>query len=1205
MDSTLPLYRQFTRRLFILASSFILFLVAAVTLYYHGQQDLLALKKQQFPAIAKQMQQQQLLHKHQQLLNEMLTSGNAEQFAMQQQMLEANLLDLIASSEQSRAVLEPLLRRLQRQTENALRLAASSRRNIQLKESVLIQLTLVVDSVKTLVSQQITQQNQLYRDLTQGNLSSQSKSNRAIKLSELTMRLAENRQLLNTLTASLVMFQQLDLHYDLIEFEYLQQQSQQALSRWLDPDTAPLSSKPKVLLEQTKVLNNLLFSEQNTFAKWRGQLRRFDAYRAELTAQQTELTPLIEQVMVREVATYIPFNQQLANELVKFKLDIQPKHITWLALALLVLLLISFFAALISVRRKLKRYGQQSYVLVDELITQGKVIHPIPSAEMADIITAIKKLARPEFSEAAFKKQQQKQQQMAEMMTRHSGHVFWVLPLTSKRKRQQILQLLGSKDTQLHWRHCFCRADVRAILRAARSAKKKQQRETLTLLSKYEKPIILSVEYYHNVWCGSLADATKWQALTAENEQLTLQLQQLAQAHVDTNIRISNVASKQLAEIMVQQQLHSLSAQNEQVIYQLLQQLQHWHQQQAIAAQLRSDDFVLTLAKVNFSNELHCALLTAGKAQQANKNTLYLNAADQVATWVTLDSRLFQTMLVSICERLLAGQQGAELEINVRLVDVNSAQQIIRMSFAVSNASCWQSLTQTSNELAADADINPEYSENQSDYLKDLQLIFNLGNKAHQQLEEAAKFSFELPLALAEALADDKQMPAVTLSQRNILVIATDSGSRQRLCQHLAVSQAEVETMHDVTLFRRQLSLKHLSKYPLDVIVLSPEVYRSDFALINDHLASLPASVQPKLLVIQPHYQCNFAQWGLYAESQSPWLGEQLVLGISSLLASNKSSNLLIAPEIFKPYQYVKSQVEVLLAVADIKKHQLLVRLLQWFGLQVKVSSEPASLQRQWRTGQFLVMISEWLPTELTINQALTPRRGVFLLTDKVENQQSLAVNAIPNEWHSGHLAPILDIQQLSKQLAPWLKHGTENAQSANNKQHLAAISHQVDAKREDLNEKIVATETYNNQDAPLQPLDQALDFSLPLSADYIDAAQAFDLARFAQNQGSAELAAYMLDDYLANIQQHTLALEQAIEQVRYPEALTQLEKLQHLANLLVAETLCEQCQSLRLLVESLAKQKEAALPAKQQLQPALNHFTLCVKQLTEFVESI
>jgi len=1208
MDSIQPLYRQLTSRFYLLALSFFLLFFVGFSLYFQYVQDLVGLKSQQFPAIEQHSQRQLLLNKNDRLLNNIITSQSPTRFDEDYQSLKENLKNITKLSQYNRLLLEQLTHRLQIQAENISRLSENNLRNLQLKDSVIIQLTLVADSLSNLITDQTRQQKVLYRQINQEKSTARIAIVRAKELSSLVDSLYINRELQQGIIDTLVMFNQVDLQYDLVEFDYIQQKIQSVINYFLENsnDTTNKTIDENALIEQVTALNKLLFNEQNTFAKWRGQLRMAADFQAVLIKQRDELSPLLDKPLVLQPLKSSNVEQQLLTLLAKGNIDLQPKHYVWFIGCVFVLLAIIFISLIFSLRRKVQRFGVQSTDVVEKFVATGEVLVKVPGVEVTQIINSIKQLSKPLHSEADFQEQQKNHQMYTALMSRHTGKVFWQLPTLSKKQQQQLRALLGIKFTSKHWRKCFSRVDVLAILTLARQAKKNNSVERISLISNQKKAIALTIEYIEGAWCGSLCNAEKNRALKDEKIQLQEQIQQQNQADKLAIIANSKEALSLTNNVLILRQMLSLTQGDEPLVYQLLQKLVRLNEQYKTRAQLRVDHFVLTLSTVSLANEMHTALTNVSLTQVKNNNHVYLNMADNLAATVTLESELFQSMITTICQEMLTDQYGVELNVNLQVVDVNSAQQTVKMSFVINKASHVQTSQRVINALALSDEISTDLGATTYHYLQDLELVFNVSNKISESLDLGGKFSFTLPFAVAGDLSQPSKDKAVKLAKCSILVIATDKLSRERICQQFSDSKALVETMQDLSLFQRQISIKHLTKNRLDVVILSPEVYYSDYDLITQHLASLPAKVQPKIMVIQPFNCGALKRTGFFSVSNLPWYIDELITSVAQILTETNNINLSVEPEIFSPYRFSPSLVEVLLGVSEPNKYGVLIRILHWLGLQVTLASGPAQLERLWLSGRFSVVISEFPAFDFNTIDSLNAVRGVFALQKNSDNKQDFfdALN-LPKLWYGDYLAPALDIQKLTQQLSPWLKSDISMGEGADFVTPRRQQRQQADKINTTQSPSSVKADVISEPVLSMAEIEQPFDFPLDLEPESELTGDAFDLSKYAQNQGSAELAAFMIDEYLADISANTQALSKAIDEQNYDLAEQILQSLIKLAKVIAATPLLTQCEELSQMIIASRTEGDLSPQQKEALQGQLNQLKLCLVQLTEFAEAI
>ncbi len=1193
MDLTLPLYRQLFGRFLSLIVVFLLVIITSVGLYLYQSQQLLSLNTQYLPEFKQHNSRQALLVSHERLMNTVIGSQTAVEYRKSYKTLTDNLKQLAGLSRKNRQLLGQLSQRMQLQVENVIRLNDSARRNIQLKDSVVIQLTLVADSLSELIANQYQQQNDLYLQINSDRLTDRVTAVRAVALSKVATSLNRNRELHRLLVDCLVMFTSLDLQYDLIEFDYLQQRASTGFQKWITQveQSSDISSAEATLKEQVIVLNNLLFIEQNTFAKWRGQLSRALDYRTELLLQKAELSPFLAKVLDVNLPETTPLNKQLASWFSEVGIEVSEQDYIWLIAAIYILFTLVFITLLVRLRTRLKRFKDASKTIIAEYIQTGASAHEAECEEIQQAIAGIKQIRKPKYSEADYLNLLKEQQFLNAFMSQHSEHLFWQLPDISPVSQKTLLPLFGTEKTVSHWRHLFSRNDVSAILTSAREAKRSQNVQRLLLVTHQESEITLSIEFINNSWRGSVCSAQKLQQLNSENQRLQQQLSQQSQNEKLNIINSSEHVSRAIAQTILNQQLDALALQKSDNGHaQILSQLRSWSQQQKVSAQLRRDDYLLSLSDVNIIDELYIATANVQLQAPSNHNVIYVSADDNVNPDVTIESALFQSLIREVSSILLAKQHQASLDVSLQVIDVNSAQQTICFNFLLSNASCKKTLTEALECLNFTTEATSANCSVEVEYLRDLMLVFNASNSENVVIDDSGKFAFEMALVNAEHVdskkVSERYQPPV-FAKANVLVVATDVRSRQRICNILNNTKLTVDTMRDLTLFQRQLSIKHLTENTVDVLIISAEVYHSDYKLIAQHIASLPEKLQPKLLISQQLIEQELASTGVYSTCFAPWYQVDLLHQLSLLLTDKRKNNLLIASEVFGQQRFLVNQVELLFAVAKPDEHQLLLRLLHWLGFRITLVSSAQQLEEHWQTSQYLLLVSELLTAELSMNANVKFPRGIFCIDEQQSIENYFNSQAIAEEWQATVMPPALDIQAIIQLFTPWLrpvlshKHGLTNA--LNNSNAEAEIS--LGLAKENFKEQAVCAES---DEIALE--------------DSVENAY-FDLTQYAQNQGSAELAAIMLDDYLFDIEQLLLEFSDLIEQNNSRLALLRLNSLIQLSKVIASEPLLQLChetkESLSQANDELSKQ-DTALMQQQVVQ--LNH---CFSQLVGFAESI
>ena len=232
--------------------------------------------------------------------------------------------------------------------------------------------------------------------------------------------------------------------------------------------------------------------------------------------------------------------------------------------------------------------------------------------------------------------------------------------------------------------------------------------------------------------------------------------------------------------------------------------------------------------------------------------------------------------------------------------------------------------------------------------------------------------------------------------------------------------------------------------------------------------------------------------------------------------------------------QYLVMPIEVLIAVKAPDKYLRLQQLLQAMGLQVTLVSCALMLQQYWQSGRFAILMTEFdyqpftafMIDEEEIYSTRTPlTRGVFSLS---ELRDFNAKSERYSHWLHGALKPDCSVSELVTALQPWIKEqGCKNL-----------------IKEEKALQ--VADGTLSEEQVVLSPVEK----------EY-----SFNFERYLKNQGSAELAIYMLDEYTT---ENRLLVEELCQAVAVHDGKKADDVIQALlvnARILAAERLQHFCQ--------------------------------------------
>ncbi|MCP4986269.1 MAG: hypothetical protein GY928_09460 [Colwellia sp.] len=185
--------------------------------------------------------------------------------------------------------------------------------------------------------------------------------------------------------------------------------------------------------------------------------------------------------------------------------------------------------------------------------------------------------------------------------------------------------------------------------------------------------------------------------------------------------------------------------------------------------------------------------------------------------------------------------------------------------------------------------------------------------------------------------------------------------------------------------------------------------------------------------------------------------------------------------------KYLAMPIEVLLAVRAPEQYQRLQQLLQGMGLQVSFVNSEILLENKWRSGRFAILITELSCTPFThfmMEDKLTKQdisglpRGVFTL----DSILSFEVNDAFSHWAIGKLNANSSIDELIAAMQPWVK-----------------------AKQSKLASPDISTKVKSISEKATGLMD------VPASTAQT---HCFNFEHYITNQGSLELALYMIDEY-------------------------------------------------------------------------------------------
>lgn len=556
----------------------------------------------------------------------------------------------------------------------------------------------------------------------------------------------------------------------------------------------------------------------------------------------------------------------------------------------------------------------------------------------------------------------------------------------------------------------------------------------------------------------------------------------------------------------------------------------------ALESKIRSESTVLTLIDVNLVDAIHAILMNKQAAQQGVNNQLYFSQDEQLFALAKLDLRLFQQLIGSFIDIALWDCRDAQLHLHLQLQDKSAGQQLVNVSIKVEVKG-----------LVALPNLVNSLVDYQTTKLQESPLIgifTTLFAKQHGEnitahlIDDGFKLNFDLPLAITSSLTVRK-LHEVKLVGTNIMLLSSNEILIKLFKAFIQSASGQYEVLTRIDSFEQQFSAKKLSLRKVDVLVVASDVAQENMTLITEQFSQLPASFQPKLMVLQSE-KLPLDDFGFYTQSESLLFKDIFLQNIETLLSNDTRSNQLLSSEQCQQARNVASELPVILAVNSPQEYQSFQRLLRWFGLQVYVVSHADAQQELWQTGLYCLLFTEFVEASLLEmpNKPLIDI-AVFSLADERPSSDG---NPYFDDWHLGQLTAQATVADLQVALAPWLKYITPVGRIENVEQGLPdELSLNINSDNDESEHETVITE-------------------LVASLAEQNEAAVFDFSQYLHHQGSVELALFMLDDYSKDNHQQLDILIEAIKAKDFDTGKVAITDLQCNAKILSASTLEQLC---------------------------------------------
>ncbi len=942
----------------------------------------------------------------------------------------------------------------------------------------------------------------------------------------------------------------LDLQMPESSFELLSQQVEQFFALFTELE----SYSPSVFLgtdaiEQAETLEGLLMTEQRLIGKWRGYLRLYQEYQDML---RTSLLPNLKSTNMVASASSAKQSVVTKNNAVVFGVNLSNEQINQLLLGFFAANLVVLLWLLISLYKSINRHKNQLLQSVEQLISGEEQANAgYASQEIDQVCQLISKIASPLHTEQQYQTLKSSLTKQLDDVAQLSKTAHWMIDQGKfnhdNHKRLDLVTELVTSDYK-SWRQVFAREQLDKILKCARDVQKNNQTQQLKTTTVLGIPLVLNISKKDKQWFGTLSKDTDNAALLKAVEQLETEKTQAIE-HANKKIITSG---HRLSKMLVQAMLHSqnialVSGTSVQSSYRPLTRMFEWVRQQQLIAQLSLNDQVRNLQDVVLVNEIDCAVYNILSEANLQQNRVILQCDENLASGAQVDVRLFGRLLVAFSRLALKDEFKSTLKLSVSAIDQSAGQQLVKITASVNTAKSINKLP-AHIKLLNEGALDSHHTGVESYFFA---LLERLHGKSLQAglTDNGYSLSFEIPITTS--IQAQTKMAEFPFSPTNILVICSDKTKQQVVKKYLDLPSTKVEGLEKVELFSKQFDIKSLNRRKLDLVVYIDR-QNDSLTSISKHIEQLPKSKQPKLLVLQDSYHISLAKQGLYSLASAPLSRVAILQECERLLRTDDMNNLLVSSDSFKTIQYLPSQVDLLLAVKSPQQHQSLWLVLQWLGFNVKVVCHGKSMQKHWQTGRYLVLFNEFEQSpfiELETGKSIA--RGVFnfFADEVIALDEKEAV--IGKNWEFGVIPDITNVNALIKLLSSWLKKSPTSLVQSKAKEKI----NQANADQSASSSSLVHAKIFDSN-----LIDQ-----LP---------PAFDLKQYADNQGSAELAVYMLDEYIMSISENIQILESNLAKKSYQSFDRPLQQINLTANILSAKGLLQICQQLNHALKNEAYDK-------------------------------
>lgn len=1132
MDSKTSLHKQLAAHFTKISLVFLLSVFLLLYLIYARETELQTVNSAAVPALQQQAKLHHLTWQSMVLFQQLTNSSNATEFTDKHQQLLSLLAQIKQITPVGKRQFSLIVDRFDTLSVNAKALTNHAEINELLHKTALIQLQLVRDQLEQEIANKQPALDKLSEQITEDKVSDSVTVSRA----KARLNLANDIGLLTKTQEQVielqVLFQRLSIRSSLPDFNHLTNNFSQLLTLWqpaLDEFSRIEGSNNKLLLVIHE-LQQLLFGEQNVVAKWRGHIRVAQQYLEQVNVERQNALTILQRVKLPKVSQ-TEFPGYLANILAPYTTY---QYRTFL-LAILIVIGVLYLILILQIRsskRRLKHYEDNLLSVVERSVLGEKVIkEQLSTRSLVTVHEEISQLNKPIHNEQDYQQLQAKLNRRQMFCLTHLDAIYLEVTSVQSKIPSELRALLseGSDKQYNTWHDVFSREKIYVLLHTAKQSKHQHVTQQCIVENNWQASFSFTIRY----------DNGLWNILVQNRHAYTALQHSLEQSIQDANLAIDTLKKqhvRQLTELQLAITRALLTTQNSvksyeehyNQLYRRLQETVIWCQQ-ALFIGSGNEEHEYS-ADINFINFAHSVANNIALEQKAKSNRILLTVSQNIAHQVTLTQPYASDCLLAIGKLVLQDQISAALFLSIALKDVNPGQQVLTVRYQVKQATTNASVPGLVTLLAKQG--------SSLDAPLVIQYIHALCYKLHinelriEPQENGFDLSFEFPLAIASNT--EQNVEAFSFSQQHLYLVTADRYLKQFISESIQACDGKLEVFSTAKQVKETLHLTHLKKHTDAVLLITPEIAQKDIDAITNHFSGLPDKVIPKLFYIQGFNGSQLTRNGLCSVSDNALSNIQLQQSLLALTKEGELTNRMLMQAELSQYHYRTTKVQVLLASSNIVNLAPLITLLQWAGVKVKTVCEVTQAISYWQSGRYSVLLTDFSQSpyvELSAGKKLT--RGVFQLG---KNTFSVAQPTMFQHWQVGQFACIHDVDALLTQLAPWL--------SPLPPLELIETSSKSLKKAAPVSRQRLAIQGSARQEASLKP--------------------AFDLTTYTENQGSPELAVYMLDDYLQDISQAISTINTALNTEHKAELNESISLLINRSKIVAAHELLLSAQALK-----------------------------------------